>query len=72
MCYVLPMTKLEKIEQEIASLAPADFHKLADWIAEHREELWDRQMEADVEAGRLDKFIAEAKAEIASGKLRDL
>ena len=48
MCYAPFMTKLEKIEQEIASLAPADFHKLADWIAEHREELWDRQMETDL------------------------
>jgi hypothetical protein len=38
------MTKLEKIEKEIASLVPADLHKLADWIAEYREELWDRQI----------------------------
>jgi hypothetical protein len=66
------MTKLEKIKKEIASLAPVDLHKLADWIAEYRDELWDRQIEADAVAGRLDKFIAEAKAEIASGKLRDL
>jgi hypothetical protein len=66
------MTKLEEIEKEIASLAPADLHKLADWIAEYRDELWDRQIKADAEAGKLDRFIAEAKAEVAAGKLRDL
>jgi hypothetical protein len=70
--YSLSMTKLEKIEQDIAVLDPKDVRKLADWLEEYKAELWDRQMESDVDAGRLDQFIAEAKAEIASGKLRDL
>jgi hypothetical protein len=66
------MTKLEKIEQDIASLDPADLRKLSDWLDEYKADLWDEQIKADAEAGRLDKFIAEAKAEVASGKLRDL
>lgn len=66
------MTKLEKIEREIASLTKVDFKRLSDWIEAFKAEQWDRQMESDVDAGRLDQFIAEAKAEIASGKLRDL
>lgn len=63
------MTKLEKIEQEIAALPPADLHKLADWIAEYRAELWDRQMEQDVAAGRLDKLAEQALRDIALGKV---
>jgi phage terminase Nu1 subunit (DNA packaging protein) len=66
------MTKLEKIENEIASLSKVDFKKLSDWIEVFKAEQWDRQMESDLDAGRLDQFIAEAKAEIASGNLRDL
>jgi ABC-type phosphate transport system auxiliary subunit len=66
------MTKLEKIERDIASLDKSDFKKLSDWIEAFKADQWDKQMESDVDAGRLDHFIATAKAEIASGKLRDL
>ena len=66
------MTKLEKIEQEIASLNPADVRKLADWIEEYKEELWDRQIEADAKAGKLDKLVENAQKEIAAGKVRPL
>ena len=66
------MTKLEKIEQDISSLDPNDVRKLADWLDEYKAELWDRQMEADAKAGKLDKLIAEARCEIAEGKVRPL
>ena len=66
------MTKLEKIEQEIAGLSPGDVAKLAQWFAEYHADLWDRQIEADAKAGRLDKLMENAKAELAAGKARDL
>ena len=66
------MTKLEKIEQEIASLNPADVRKLADWIEEYKEELWDRQIEADAKAGKLDSLVAQALADHKAGKTRPL
>ncbi len=63
------MTKLEKIEAEIESLAPQDVRKLADWLEEYKAELWDRQIEADAKAGKLDTLIANARQEIAEGKV---
>jgi hypothetical protein len=45
---------------------------LADWFAEFHAELWDKEIEADAEAGRLDKFVAKAKAEIAAAGRRKL
>jgi hypothetical protein len=66
------MTKLEKIEQDISSLSNEDFHRLTEWIEEYKADLWDRQMEADVKAGKLDKLIAEAKADIAAGRVKPL
>jgi hypothetical protein len=66
------MTKLEKIEQDIASLESADLRKLSDWLAEYQADLWDKQIEEDSKAGKLDKLFAEAKAEIAAGKVRPL
>ena len=47
-------------------------NKLAEWLAEFQAEQWDRQIEEDDRAGRLDKFIEEAKAELAAGKARPL
>ena len=66
------MTKLEKIEQEIASLDPKDVRKLADWLDEYKSDLWDRQIEADVKAGKLDKLAENALKEIAAGRVRPL
>jgi len=66
------MTKLEKIELEIASLDPQDVRKLADWIEDYKAALWDRQIEGDAKAGRLDGLIENARTEIAAGKIRPL
>ena len=66
------MTKLERIEREIASLTPGDVAKLAEWFAAFQADLWDRQIEADAQAGRLDKLVEQAKAELADGKAREL
>ena len=66
------MTKLEQIEKSVAELSPSEMRKFARWFEEHKEAEWDRQIEADVKAGKLDKFISEARAEIAAGKLTPL
>ena len=63
------MTKLEQIQKSAAELSPAERRKFARWLEEYQEAEWDRQIEADVKAGKLDKFIAEARAEIKAGKL---
>ena len=66
------MTKPEKIELDIAALAPADVRKLAAWFGEFTADLWDQQIEADAKAGRWDGFIDKARKEIAAGKVRPL
>jgi hypothetical protein len=66
------MTKLEKIEQDIETLSQADVRKLADWLEEYKADLWDRQIEVDAKAGKLDTLIAEARQEIVEGKVSPL
>jgi flagellar motility protein MotE (MotC chaperone) len=66
------MTKLEKIEHDISALSKADLRKLSDWLDEYKSDLWDRQIEADARSGKLDKLVAEAKAQAAAGKIRPL
>ncbi|BCM21169.1 MAG: hypothetical protein EKK31_25560 [Hyphomicrobiales bacterium] len=66
------MTKLEQIEKSVAELSPEELKAFAAWFEALQADLWDKQIEADAKAGRLDKLVAEARAEIAAGKLRDL
>ena len=65
------MTKLEQIEKSIAELPPADVAKLRAWLEDFAEEMWDRQIEADVKAGKRDKLVEEARADIKAGRIRD-
>jgi hypothetical protein len=62
------MSSVQEIEAAISKLPPRDVATVADWLAEYREVLWDRQIAADAEAGRLDSLIQEAKTEYRAGK----
>lgn len=66
------MTKLEKIEQEIASLTPGEVAKLAQWFAAFQADLWDKQIETDARTGRLDRLADQAIASHHAGKTRPL
>ncbi len=66
------MAKLENIEKEIASLAPADLRKLAEWLAEYQSDLWDKQIEADATAGKLDKLAEQALTDHRAGLTKPL
>ncbi len=70
--YFTPMTKLEKIEQDIKSLNKNDMQRLADWFAELRADKWDEQIERDAKSGKLDKLVSQAKADIAAGRVTPL
>ncbi len=66
------MTKLEKIEKDIASPNHDELTKFADRFVAHHDAFWDRQIEADANSGRLSRLIRKAKAEIATGISRHL
>jgi hypothetical protein len=62
------MTKIEQLEKEVQSLTPDELASFRNWFAEYDWLVWDRQLEADVAAGKLDKLAAEALAEHARGE----
>jgi hypothetical protein len=63
---------VEKIEEQIAQLDNASFSKLRDWFIEFDQSRWDRQIEADSNAGKLDFLINDALVEHQAGRTRDL
>ena len=66
------MTKLEKIEQEIASLSPAEVFKLGDWFATHHADAWDQKIADDASADKFDKLAGQALADHKAGRTTPL
>lgn len=66
------MSTLTEIREAIQKLPAKEAWQLAEELREHLDALWDGQFEKDVEAGRLDKIIARAREEHASGKTRSM
>lgn len=66
------MTKVQELETEIEKLSPEEFAQLRDWVLEQDWAAWDRQIERDVAAGKLDRLMQQALADHAAGKSRPL
>ena len=62
------MEKVEKIEQEVQELSPDELAQFRQWFAAFDAEAWDRQLEADVKAGKLDALAERALRDHAAGK----
>ncbi len=61
-----------EIQQAIISLPKSDYAQLIRWLREYDWEEWDREIEEDVRAGKLDALAAEAWEAKAKGELREL
>lgn len=66
------MGKVEKIEQEVQALSPAELAQFRAWFLEFDWAAWDRQLERDVQAGRLDDLAEKAHRDHAAGKTTPL
>ena len=66
------MSKIDAIEREIESLDDKSFAALRVWFMEYDNARWDRQIEADATAGKLDRLIEEALQEHRAGKTTPL
>jgi hypothetical protein len=66
------MTKVEKIEQDVRKLNHDELLAFRKWFREYDSDEWDRQIEEDVRAGKLDKLAEEALAAHRAGKSKEL
>ena len=63
------MATVPEIQQAILSLAQEEYQQIVDWLYELEEEIWDRQIEEDAKAGRLDVLKDQALEARRSGTL---
>ena len=66
------MSKVEELKAEIERLPGREFDELSRWLAEKDWDRWDREIENDSNAGKLDLLVREAREEKAKGTLKDL
>jgi hypothetical protein len=66
------MTKVEALEREVESLTREELAAFREWFAEYDWQAWDRQLERDVAAGKLDRMAAEALAELERGETTEI
>jgi hypothetical protein len=66
------MSDIGKLEDQVKKLSPKELAEFRAWFADFDAQVWDRQIEADSAAGKLDHLIQEAVAEYKAGKTRPL
>ncbi len=66
------MSDLEELEHKIQNLPIEDLSKFRAWFIEFDHLVWDKQIEADSKAGKLQELISEARADFQAGKSREI
>jgi hypothetical protein len=59
---------VQQIESAISELNREELDRLSEWFEEYKADLWDRQIEADAKAGRLDALADAADRAFEAGQ----
>ncbi len=66
------MSNLQAIERAVSQLSAEELANFRAWFAEFDAQIWDRQFEEDVTAGRLDDLAQRALQHLREGRCTDL
>lgn len=66
------MSRVEALEESVRALSDEELAAFRAWFISFDAEAWDRQIEADLQAGKLDTIAEEAVAEYRRGESREL
>ncbi len=66
------MDTLQDIQTAVSQLSAQQLAAFRAWFAEFDAEIWDRELERDVAAGRLDALAEEALQALREGQCTDL
>jgi len=66
------MSSVKEIEEAVSKLSPEQLSAFRAWFAEFDAEAWDRRLDQDVAAGRLDGLADEALRDSREGRCTDL
>jgi hypothetical protein len=63
---------VKEIEAAIKMLPPKQLGELVAWLNDYHHQVWDQQIEGDLEAGRLDAVLAEVDRDFRAGLAKPL
>lgn len=66
------MGKIESIEAQIQTLSPEELARFREWFLEYDWAAWERQIERDASAGKLEDLAQRALQQHAAGKTTPL
>lgn len=66
------MSRVQELEREVQELSRDELAAFRQWFQEYDAAQWDRQIEADVLAGKLDSLAEQALAEHQAGRTKEL
>ena len=68
----MPMTTLEDVEKAVLELPAEQLSKFRVWFEQFKAARFDRSIESDAKAGRLDELAEQALADFRAGRAREL
>lgn len=66
------MRKVEKLEDEVQQLNPDELAAFREWFRKYDSDEWDKEIEGDILAGRLDRLAEEAIATHKAGRTKEI
>ena len=66
------MSEVDQLEKRIEGLSREELAKFRAWFIEFDATAWDRQIEDDLKAGKLNGLIDEALADYKAGNTREI
>ena len=62
------MTNVDKLERDVKALSPEELAAFRKWFLAYEWEGWDRHLDEDIAAGKLDALAEKALRDHAAGK----
>jgi hypothetical protein len=69
---LISVSTVAEIESAISTLPDKDAWTVASWLQKHLDAKWDKQMDEDIAAGRLDKLAEQAMEHYHAGRVKPL
>ena len=63
---------IAEIKAVVMQLSPQELAEFVAWLDEFQESLWDKQIERDLKAGKLDHMIQQAKQGFIESKCKQI
>ena len=63
---------IQELETAIKKLSTRELANLTTWLIDYHKQIWDQQIENDLDSGRLDQLLEEIDSEYAAGLAKSL